>query len=74
MTKVQIHFQLPQPLTDPQLARIADAHTVYGIQHVKVAPSLDRLTVEYDATRLCSADVEAALGISVTGYTTSKLS
>ena len=52
MTKVQIRFRLPQPLDDAQLARIADTHAVYGIQQVTVAPSLDRLTVEYDATRL----------------------
>jgi hypothetical protein len=68
MTKVQIRFRLPQPLDDAQLARIADTHAVYGIQQVKVAPSLDRLTVEYDATRLRPQDVEstfASAGIPV---------
>ena len=42
-------------------ARIADAHALYGIQRVKVAPSLDSLMVEYDATRLRPAEVESAL-------------
>jgi len=61
MTKVQIHFALQKPLDDTLLARVSDAHTLYGIQHVKVAPSLDSLTVEYDATRLRPAEVGSAL-------------
>jgi hypothetical protein len=68
MTKVQVRFQLQKPLDDAMLARISDAHALYGIQRVKVAPSLDSLLVEYDATRLRPAEVESALagaGISV---------
>ena len=61
MTKVQIRFHLQRPLDDPMLKRIADAHSLYGIQHVKVAPSLDSITVEYDATRLRPAEVESAM-------------
>jgi hypothetical protein len=68
MTKVQVRFQLTKPLDDATLKGISDAHAVYGIQKVKVAPSLDSLMVEYDATRLRPAEVESALagaGISV---------
>jgi hypothetical protein len=61
MTKVQIRFRLERPLDDTLLSRIADAHTIYGIQRIQVAPSLDGLTVEYDATRLRPAEVESAL-------------
>ena len=61
MTKVQIHFHLQRPLDDVLMARISDAHALYGIQHVKLDSSLDGLTVEYDATRLRPAEVEAAL-------------
>ena len=61
MTKIQIQFRLSRPLDDALLVRIAALHSVYGIQHVQVAPSLDRLTVEYDASRLRPAEVEAAL-------------
>ncbi len=61
MTKVQIHFRLQKPLDEAMLARIADAYALYGIQKVNVAPSMDSLTVEYDATRLRPAEVEAAL-------------
>jgi allophanate hydrolase subunit 1 len=70
MTKVQVHFRLRKPLDDSMMARISDAHSIYGIQQVKVAPSLDSVMVEYDATRLRPAEVEAALtgaGIPVLG-------
>ncbi|HLK62223.1 MAG TPA: hypothetical protein VKU19_02200 [Bryobacteraceae bacterium] len=69
MTKVQVHFRLQKPLDEVMLSGIADAYAIYGIQKVKVAPSLDSLTVEYDATRLRPAEVESALagaGIPVT--------
>lgn len=61
MTKVQVHFRLLKPLDETLLARISDAHALYGMQRIQVAPSLDALTVEYDATRLRPAEVEAAL-------------
>ncbi len=61
MTKVQIRFRLQKPLDDAMMSRISDAHSFYGIQRVKLEPSLDELTVEYDATRLNPATVEAAL-------------
>jgi hypothetical protein len=69
MTKVQIRFRLQKPLDDVMLARISDACALYGIQKMKVDPSLDSLMVEYDATRLRPAEVESALagaGIAVT--------
>jgi TRAP-type mannitol/chloroaromatic compound transport system substrate-binding protein len=34
---------------------------VYGIARVQIAPSLDQITVDYDASRLTRLDVEAAL-------------
>ena len=61
MTKVQIRFRLQKPLDDLMLARLSDTSTLYGIQKVKVDPSLDSLMVEYDATRLRPEEVEAAL-------------
>jgi len=68
MTKVQIRFKLQKPLNDVLLGRISDAHAFYGIHKVTVAPSMDGLMVEYDASRLKPAEVESALagaGISV---------
>jgi copper chaperone CopZ len=61
MTKVQLHYDLTHPLTDEDAASIAKVHSVYGIMQVRVAPSLDRITVDYDASRLSERDVEAAL-------------
>ena len=61
MTKILKHFRLLRPLDEPLLERVSDVHSIYGILHVQVAPSLDRLTVEYDATRLRPAEVEMAL-------------
>jgi hypothetical protein len=69
MTKVQTQFRLSGPLNDAMLARIADAHSIYGIARVKLGPASDALSVEYDATRLRPAEVESALaaaGIPVT--------
>ena len=61
MTKVQIRFRLRQPLAGSLLQTIANAHSIYGIQRVRLAPAMDSLTVEYDATRLRPAEVESAL-------------
>jgi hypothetical protein len=68
MTKVQIRFRLQKPLDEQALTGIAAVRAAYGFQKIKVADSLDELTVEYDATRLRPAEVEAALtgaGIAV---------
>ena len=61
MTKIEIRFRLRKPLDEAMLERIARAHAIYGFQKIQVAPTLDRLLVEYDATRLRPAEVEAAL-------------
>jgi hypothetical protein len=61
MTKVQMKFRVQKPLDDAMLSRISDAHALYGIQRVQVDPSMETLTVEYDATRLRPAEVEAAI-------------
>jgi len=61
MTKVQIAFQLRHPLDDQLMTRIAGTYSIYGIQKIMVENPADRLTVEYDATRLRPAEVEAAL-------------
>jgi hypothetical protein len=61
MTKIQVRFRLQRPLDDAMLSRISDAHAQYGIQRIDVDPSLDALTVDYDATRLRPAEVESVL-------------
>jgi hypothetical protein len=68
MTKVQIRFRFAKRLDDAALARLSDTTALYGIQKMKLNPSLDGMLVEYDATRLRPAEVEAAFagaGIAV---------
>lgn len=61
MTRVQIHFRLEKPLDDVLLQRLSDTSALYGIQRIKLAPAMDHLMVEYDATRLRPQEVESAL-------------
>jgi hypothetical protein len=61
MTNVEIQFRTERPLDDSVLARLSNATAIYGIHKIAVAPSLDSLTVVYDATRLRPAEVHAAL-------------
>jgi len=61
MTKVQLQYDLVRPLTDSDAGAVADVHSWYGIQRVQLAPSFDKITVDYDASRLSEKDVEAVL-------------
>jgi hypothetical protein len=61
MTKVLLHFDLLRPLDDSMMEQIARAHSVYGILRVSLAPTMDKITVEYDATRLNPREVESIL-------------
>jgi len=61
MTKVQLQYDLERPLTDDDATGVADAHSWYGILRVQLASSLDKLAVEFDASRLTEKDVEAVL-------------
>jgi copper chaperone CopZ len=36
-------------------------HSTYGIARVRVEPSLEKLTVDYDASRLMEREVESIL-------------
>jgi len=61
MTKVQLEYPLVRPLADADAQAIANVHSSYGIVRVKLAPSLDHVSVEYDASRLSEKDVEDVL-------------
>jgi hypothetical protein len=61
MTKVTLHYDLARPLTEEDLENISDVPSTYGMVRVQVAPSLDKLIVDYDASRLMKTDVEAQL-------------
>lgn len=61
MTKVTLHYDLGRKLTEEDYPNVAAVHSVYGMVRVQMAPSLDKITVDYDASRLMKKDVEAAL-------------
>ena len=61
MTKVTLHYDLLRPLGDEDLEQVDNVRGTYGIARVQVSPSRDRLTVDYDASRLMKPDVEAEL-------------
>ena len=61
MTKVQLEYPLVRQLADADSEALASVHSWYGIFSVKLAPSLDHISVEYDASRLSEKDVEAVL-------------
>jgi hypothetical protein len=62
MTKVTLHFKLLAPLDDKLMAAISRAGSIYGLQRVHLTPSMDALVVDFDASRLTVAEVEATLG------------
>ncbi len=60
MTKVQRHFHLQRSLDDALMENIAHVNSIYGIDRIRIEPS-GKLMVEYDATRLNTAQVETIL-------------
>jgi hypothetical protein len=61
LTKVQAKFRLDSSLDEQLLERIRDAQAIYGIERISLDNAMTGLTVEYDATRLRPAEVDAAL-------------
>ncbi len=61
MSNILLQYDLWRKATDEDAEAIAKAHSVYGFQMVKLAPALDRITVQYDASRLTEKDVEGWL-------------
>jgi len=61
MTKVTLHYELVRPLAEADGDAIARVHGVYGIVRAMPRAAMDRITVDYDASRLSEKDVEAAL-------------
>lgn len=61
MTKIQLRYALTRPLTDHDAEGISRAHAHYGMQRIELAPAMDAIGVEYDASRLSEKDVERVL-------------
>ena len=58
MTRVQLRYQLLKPVDEALMHRINRAHAIYGIEQIKLQPSLNEILVEYDASRLSIDKVE----------------
>jgi hypothetical protein len=61
MTKVTLHYDLSRALTEPELGSVADLTSTYGIERAQMNPGLDKIIVDYDASRLMKTDVESVL-------------
>ena len=62
MTKVELRYKLTHKMEDEKLMEaISRVHSVYGMLRVALAPTLDAITVEYDASRLNQPEVEEIL-------------
>jgi hypothetical protein len=61
MTKVVTHFTLSRPLDEALMNRIADSHSLFGLQRVQLSPDLKDILVEWDSSRLTPAQVDSAL-------------
>ncbi len=61
MTKVQLEYDLLRKIDDDDAEAIGNVHSYYGIEKVRIAVSLNHITVDYDAARLSRADVDNVL-------------
>ena len=61
MTKVETAYRLSRALSEQDREAISRAHSVYGIFAIRVQPSLEELSVEFDASRLSELEVQAIL-------------
>lgn len=68
MTLLEITYELQSPLSYEQLERLREFANTYGLRRMRVDEQHNRLTFEYDASRLRETQVLHALaqvGISV---------
>ena len=61
MTRVQLSYNLLRKLTDDDADAISRVNGYYGFYRIQIAPSLDHINVDYDATRMSTKDVHAVL-------------
>ena len=61
MTRVELQYDLVQPLGEAGYERLSRLLSVYGLMGVKLRQDLTGMTVEYDATRLNPDGVDYVL-------------
>lgn len=62
MTLVEITYELQSPLTEEQLQHLGQFANTYGLRSFKVDEATNRLSFEYDASRLRETQVAHVLG------------
>src|SRR2546425_6546201 len=62
MTLVEITYELQSPLTEEQLRRLGQFANTYGLRSFRVDEATNRLSFEYDASRLRETQVAHVLG------------
>jgi len=62
MTLVEITYELQAPLTDEQLSQLGQFANTYGLRSFRVDEATNRLSFEYDASRLRETQVAHVLG------------
>ena len=62
MTLVEITYELQSPLTQDQLRRLGEFSNTYGLRRFHFDPSENRLSFEYDASRLQDTQIVHVLG------------
>jgi hypothetical protein len=61
MTLMEITYELQSPLQPEQLRALASFANTYGLRRFRVDEQLNRLSFEYDASRLKETEVEHVL-------------
>lgn len=61
MTLVEARYRFTAPFQDEFTTAIQSAHSEYGVRSLKLDPTLEELTVLYDASRLTPEDVDHTL-------------
>lgn len=62
MTLVEITYELQSPLTEEQLSHLGQFANTYGLRSFRVDEETNRLSFEYDASRLRETQVAHVLG------------
>jgi hypothetical protein len=62
MTLVEITYELVSPLTEEQLRHLGQFANTYGLRSFHVDEATNRLSFEYDASRLRETQVAHVLG------------
>jgi hypothetical protein len=62
MTLVEITYELKSPLTEGQLRQLGQFANTYGLRSFRVDEAANRLSFEYDASRLRETQVAHVLG------------